>query len=103
FDQTFLQRSLIKHVAGDELDPVLDMSDACKIDGAGASNQPINFVAVIQQQFGQVRAVLPGYTRDQGTFGHVSRSFIEPGRNQGALAAWALTCCRQSSRASRRD
>ena len=59
------QRHLVHQVAGDELHPLLDVADAVEVDGAGAAHHPDDVVALVQQELGQIRAVLAGDAGDK--------------------------------------
>jgi hypothetical protein len=65
----FLQQAdhahLVEQVALDNLDAVLDVADAVEIDGAGAAHHTDDRVALFQQEFGEIAAVLTGDAGDQ--------------------------------------
>jgi hypothetical protein len=44
------------------------MIDAGSIEGAGPANNAVDFIALLQQQFGKITSVLTGDTSDQGAF-----------------------------------
>ena len=64
------ERDLVEEVAGDELDLVLDVGDALEVHRARAPHHADDRVALRQQKFGQVRAVLARDARDQCPFCH---------------------------------
>ena len=59
------QRQLVEQVGLHQLDVVAQMLDAREVLGAGAAHHAEDLVALLQQQLGQVRAVLPGDAGDQ--------------------------------------
>ncbi|GIV80754.1 MAG: hypothetical protein KatS3mg051_0108 [Anaerolineae bacterium] len=68
--QSQLQRSLVEHVAGDEVQPVLNVLDAAEVDGAGAPYQAEDLIPLFEQEFGQIGTILAGDTGDQCAFTH---------------------------------
>ena len=59
------QADLVEQVALDDLDAILDVSDAVEVDGARAAHHADHLVTAPQQEFGQVRSVLTGDAGDQ--------------------------------------
>ena len=57
------QRALVEQVALVQRDPVAQVLDALEPLGRGAAHHPVHLVALLEQQLGQVRAVL---ARDPG-------------------------------------
>ena len=65
------ERDLVEQVAGDELDVVLDVRDALEVHRARAPYHADDRVALREQKFGEVRAVLAGDAGDQCPFCHL--------------------------------
>src|SRR3972149_67675 len=80
------ERRLVEQIALHQRDAILNVLDAIEVDNAGATHHPDDIVAFVQQELGQVRAVLPGYTGDQ---------------SHGFAHGISLTLFRQSSSTSR--
>src|SRR5262249_15004149 len=57
--------SMVEQVAGDEFDPILQMTDAFEINGAAAAHQARHPISLFEQELRQVRAVLACDSRDQ--------------------------------------
>ncbi len=54
----------------EKFDPVdvwigIKMVDACRVEGAGAADNAVHFVVLLEQQIGQVAAILAGDAGDQ--------------------------------------
>ena len=64
-------RHFIEQIARHELDAVLDVRDSLEVDGAAAPHHADDLVALGQQQFREVRAVLAGDAGDECTLCHV--------------------------------
>jgi hypothetical protein len=64
------QRALIEQISRDQFDSVLKMSYAFKINRAAAAHQAIDGIALLQKKLGEIGTVLPGYSGDEGVFGH---------------------------------
>ena len=47
-----------------------EMVDARADDGAGASHDTVDFIALLQKEFGEIRTILSGDTGDEGDFRH---------------------------------
>jgi hypothetical protein len=43
------------------------MIQALPVQGAGSSNQPVDFIALVEQQFRQIRTILAANAGDKGT------------------------------------
>ena len=54
---------------------LVDVVDAIGVEGAGAADDPVDLVALGQEQFREVRAVLPGDARDECAL-HVVGPFV---------------------------
>ena len=54
------QRTLVEQVSLVKGDAVAQVLDPVELLGGGAPHQPVDGVALLQEQFGQVGAVLPG-------------------------------------------
>ena len=52
----------------------IDMVDAMRIERAGPADQAMNFIPFREQKFGEVGAVLPGDTGDNGALAHTATS-----------------------------
>ena len=52
---------------------VVEMGDPPRVEGRASSNDAMHLVALLQQQLGQVGAVLPRNTRDQRHFSPLRR------------------------------
>ena len=57
-------------VTGDKREPVLDAGDAFEVDRARAPHHADDLVPLLEQQFGQVGAVLARDPGDERAFGH---------------------------------
>ena len=57
---------LVEQVALVQLDAAAQVLDALKVLGAGAADDAADAVALLEQQVGEVRAVLSGNARDEG-------------------------------------
>ena len=64
------QRHLVEQVAGHEGDAVLEVGDALEVDRRGAPDHADDLVALVEQELGQVGAVLAGDAGDEGSLGH---------------------------------
>ena len=51
---------------------LVQVVDAVGVEQRGAALDAVDFVALAQQEFGEVGAVLAGDAGDEGFFGHVS-------------------------------
>ena len=67
FGQQVGERMLVQEVGLVEGDAVLDVVDALKVGGGGPAHHPVDLVALLQKELGQVRAVLAGDAGDQST------------------------------------
>ena len=88
------QRDLVEQVAGHEGDPVLEVADALEVDGAGAPHHADHLVALVQQELGQVGAVLAGDAGDERTCSHGDRSTLS---RPPPSAKWVGTCATTSA------
>ena len=59
------QRALVEQVALVQRDAVAQVLDALELLGRGAADHAVDLVALLEQQLGQVGAVLPGDPGDQ--------------------------------------
>ncbi len=64
------QRHLVQQVAGHELNPVLNVRDALEIQRAGPAHHADHRVALLKEEFSQIRAVLARHARNQCPFCH---------------------------------
>ena len=80
-------RNLVEEVAGDEFKVVLQVADPLKVHGGTATNHPDDVVALRQQQFSQIRAVLTGDSCDECSFAHCVIPLGEWGHRP-----WLLNC-----------
>ena len=64
------QRDLVEQVARHQLQPVLNVGDALEVERARAPDHADHLVALFKEEFGQVRAILPGHARDQCPLRH---------------------------------
>src|SRR5205823_13511932 len=58
----------VEQISRDQLDAIEDVGDPVGDERARAPRQPVHLVAAREQKLGEVRAILPGYARDQGGF-----------------------------------
>ena len=63
-------RDLVKHLARDECDAVLDVRDALERDRARPADHAEHLVALVEEELREVRTVLPGYTGDERATNH---------------------------------
>jgi hypothetical protein len=63
-------RHLVEQVTMDERDAVLEVTDPLPVDRAGPPDHAQHLVTLVQQQLGQVGAVLTGDTGDERSLGH---------------------------------
>ena len=74
-------------------DAVADVLDAVELLGRGAAHHAVHLIALLEQQLGQVGAVLAGDAGDQrgATVGHAAAAYTEPPTRQslGRAAAHA--------------
>ena len=63
-------RNLVKEVAGDEFEVVLEVADSLKVQRGTASNHSDDVVTLGQKEFGQVGAVLSSDSCDECSFAH---------------------------------
>ena len=70
----------------------IKMIDARSVERAGAANDPVDFVALLQQQIGQITTVLAGDAGDECFF-HVQRlALARIGERRKQLQAPKLRC-----------
>jgi len=58
------QADLIEQVTLHDLDPILDMANPVKVDGAGAPHHPDDVITLVQQKLSQVGTILAGDAGD---------------------------------------
>ena len=63
-------RQLVQQIGLVEWDPVVQTCDPLEVLGAGTADHAVDFVALLEQELGQVGTVLPGDAGDQGFAGH---------------------------------
>src|SRR5664280_2570030 len=63
-------RHLVEEVAGHQGEPILDVGDPFEVERARAPHHPAHLIALTEQEFGQIGAVLAGDARDQCSFRH---------------------------------
>jgi len=68
------QAVLVDEVAVVQREAVADMVDAPRVERAAAADEAVDLVSLLQEQLGQIAAVLPGDARDQS-----------PGRQESSL------------------
>ena len=66
------ERQLVEQVGLPQLDAVAQVRDALEVLGAGAAHHADDLVALLEQQLGQIRAVLAGDAGDQRARCHAS-------------------------------
>ena len=64
------ERALVEQVALVQRDPVAEVLDALELLGRGAAHHAVDLVALLEQQLGEVGAVLAGDAGDEGGLGH---------------------------------
>src|SRR5206468_1070592 len=96
------QRELVEQVAVDQLDVVPDVADALVDDQRGPPDQAVDPVALLQQELGQITAVLAGDAGDQrGRHGaSSSRGYLDPSRFRMRQIIAAKVACRYTSRSA---
>src|SRR5258707_14690180 len=62
---------------------VVEMVDPIGIEEARPPQKAVHFITVLQQQFGEICAVLPSDTRNQCTFFHIYLTYSLPNHNIG--------------------
>src|SRR5581483_659989 len=60
-----VHRRAVGEVAEDELDLVEDVVDSRRVERTRAAHHPVDLVVLLEQQFGEVRPVLPGDAGDE--------------------------------------
>ena len=88
------ERALVEQVALVQRDPVADVLDAVELLGRGAADHAVDVVALLEQQLGEVGAVLAGDAGDQCA-GHERASDRMTGW-LGGQASWCATRRRQA-------
>ena len=83
------QRDLVEQVARHQLQPVLNVGDALEVEGARAPDHPDHLVALLKEEFGQVRTILSGHAGDQCSLRHWSATLADHRGAAGRLAAGA--------------
>ena len=73
------QRRLVEEVAGHQLESILNVGDPLEVDGAGPAHHADHLVALLEQELGQVRTVLPGHPGDQRSLRHGWNSLLSFG------------------------
>ncbi|CAB4802066.1 unannotated protein [freshwater metagenome] len=63
-------RDLVEEIAGNEFDIVLQMTDAFEIQRRAPANHANDVVTLVEEQFGEIGAVLAGDSSDECSFGH---------------------------------
>ena len=63
-------RDFIEEIAGDEFDIVLQMTDALEIQRGTSANHANDVVTLVEEQFGEIGAVLASDSSDECSFGH---------------------------------
>ena len=76
-------RHLVEEVAGHQGDPVLDVGDALEVERARPPDHAADLVALVEQELGQVGAVLAGDAGDQCSFRHAVGS--------SGVSAWSVS------------
>ena len=64
-----VQSSTMLHVAYPFFE--IDMLNATSVEGGGAANDPMDFVALLDEKFGEEGAILPRYPSDECNLIHV--------------------------------
>ena len=83
--QRLLQRGLVEQVGLQQLDAARQVRDALERLGARAAHDAVDLVALVEQQLGEVRAVLAGDSGDERAAG----GHGDDGSNRaGSLARW---------------
>ena len=59
------ERALVEQVALVEGDAVADVLDALELLGRGAAHHAVDLIALLEQQLGQIGAVLAGHPGDE--------------------------------------
>src|SRR5262245_30190536 len=63
-------------------DAIAEMRDALEVFGAGPAHDAVNFVPLVEEQLGEIAAVLPGDASDERPFHEWSRKiFLTPGHS----------------------
>ena len=82
------KRRLIDQVALDDLDSIDDVGDALERCGARATGHPDDAIALFEQEFGQIGAVLPGNSGNKCSFRHCGSLGVDRrGRDQPMVSA----------------
>ena len=71
------QRDLIQQVAGHHLQPVLNVGDALEVERARTADHADDLVALLEEEFGQIRTILPGHPGDQCPLRHWSATLAD--------------------------
>src|SRR5208283_2596653 len=89
------ERALVEQVALMEGDPVAKVLDAVELLRGGATHHAVHLIALVEQQFGQIGAILACYPGDEcgATVGHRRQPIETP------PARWALVPSAVSTRA----
>jgi len=59
------ERNLVAQVAGNQLQPVLNVADAVEVKRAGAAHHADDAVAAVEEELGQIGTILAGDTGNQ--------------------------------------
>src|ERR1035438_4973880 len=85
------QGNLVEQVPGHQFEPVLNMCDPLEVEGARPPDHADDLVALLQEEFGQIRAILPGHPSDQRPLCHWMTTLADP---QPTHAAYSAAPCR---------
>jgi len=69
------ERGLVEEIGRDELDAIDEMRDAFVRCGGRAAHDPHHAIPLVEQQFGEVGAVLAGNAGDERGLGHETIGF----------------------------
>lgn len=70
----------------------VDVINALGVEIGGSTNQSMNFIVLVQQEFSQIRPVLAGYASDQSHFPAIAIGIRRRFRSAGCHFSFADTC-----------
>ena len=70
---------------------VIEVIDAIGVEQACPADQTVHLVALGEQKLGQVRAILPGNTRDQGALCHCLKTYHKIRRSRKQTGTCVLS------------
>lgn len=78
---------------------LIDVVDASRVEAGGASNCPVDFVALVEKEFGEVRSILSGDSEDQRALHR--RNNTRPGNeiHESLMSGLLITGCGRSGTA----